>query len=228
MIIQKRLVSGNLGILKFLFPEYELVKEIPKLPTRPAIFIGKDEDMDSFIELYDRRHISYILYTSKLSEINLDDKYTLLSIIYEKYNRNVPKYISNNLSEYNEQEFLTRAKIYWLTGKWLNRKESQEKTFLNFVDVLNKSSMEMYNTYFDVVKSIGSYTLESSLLTFLNRVKEENYIEVSPKYRFKIKEFSKKGTKHIIKGIENSLDYNIDNHELQLLNMIRCIMTTKM
>ena len=78
----------------------------------------------------------------------------------------------------------------------------------------------MYKSYFEVINSINPFILESSLMTFFLRAKEEDYKDIKGKYRLKLKSFNKSRLTKVIKGIEKSLDYNIDNKSLSLLNMI--------
>ena len=62
-------------------------------------------------------------------------------------------------------------------------------------------------------------------MTFFNRAKEGKVNEVSYKYRKKLDLFKGDRIKAVSRGIDKSFDYNIDNYELKLLNMIMCIMS---
>lgn len=224
MIINKRMVSGDLDMLRFLFPNYEVISEIGDNPTKPCIFTGKLIDIDRLKTLYEANNLDYIVFTKGQSDINLRDRFTLANVVFEKHKRLVPKYLSGILNELDEEVFIRNIKTYWITGKWQDKTVDNEDTFLSFVDTVNKSSMEMYRTYFKVVQSIKPYKLESSFMTFLNRAKDGNNLDINYRYRNKLKLFENDKLIKSIEGLESSLDYNIDNIELRLLNEIVRIM----
>lgn len=227
MILNKRMVSGDLDMLRFLFPNYKIVDEVEENPTEHCIFIGKLVDIDKLKEIYDSKKLDYIVFTRGQSDINLRDRFTLANVVFEKHKRLVPKYLSEILDELDEEVFIKNIKTYWITGKWQDRKVDNEDTFLSFVDTVNKSSMEMYRTYFKVVQNIKPYKLESSFMTFLNRAKDGNNLDINYRYRNKLKLFEDDKLLKSIEGLENSLDYNIDNIELRLLNEIVRIMESR-
>ena len=227
MILNKRMVSGDLDTLRFLFPNYKVVDEVEENPTEPCIFTGKLADIDKLKEIYDNKKLDYIVYTRGQSDINLRDRFTLANVVFEKHKRLVPKYLSEILDELDEEVFIKNIKTYWITGKWQDRKVDNEDTFLSFVDTVNKSSMEMYRIYFKVVQNIKPYKLESSFMTFLNRAKDGNNLDINYRYRNKLKLFEDDKLLKSIEGLENSLDYNIDNIELRLLNEIVRIMESR-
>ena len=227
MILNKRMVSGDLDMLRFLFPNYKVVDEVEENPTEPCIFTGKLADIDKLKEIYDNKKLDYIVYTRGQSDINLRDRFTLANVVFEKHKRLVPKYLSEILDELDEEVFIKNIKTYWITGKWQDRKVDNEDTFLSFVDTVNKSSMEMYRIYFKVVQNIKPYKLESSFMTFLNRAKDGNNLDINYRYRNKLKLFEDDKLLKSIEGLENSLDYNIDNIELRLLNEIVRIMESR-
>lgn len=227
MILNKRMVSGDLDMLRFLFPNYKIVDEVEENPIEPCIFTGKLVDIDKLKEIYDSKKLDYIVFTRGQSDINLRDRFTLANVVFEKHRRLVPKYLSDILDELDEEVFIKNIKTYWITGKWQDRKVDNEDTFLSFVDTVNKSSMEMYRTYFKVVQNIKPYKLESSFMTFLNRAKDGNNLDINYRYRNKLKLFEDDKLLKSIEGLENSLDYNIDNIELRLLNEIVRIMESR-
>ena len=227
MILNKRMVSGDLDTLRFLFPNYKVIGEVEENPTEPCIFTGKLADIDKLKEIYDNKKLDYIVYTRGQSDINLRDRFTLANVVFEKHKRLVPKYLSEILDELDEEVFIKNIKTYWITGKWQDRKVDNEDTFLSFVDTVNKSSMEMYRIYFKVVQNIKPYKLESSFMTFLNRAKDGNNLDINYRYRNKLKLFEDDKLLKSIEGLENSLDYNIDNIELRLLNEIVRIMESR-
>lgn len=228
MIISKRMVSGRLDLLRYMFPNYKVIDEPEVSPNTPCIYIGDISRIDEIKHIYESNKLDYIVYTSGLSDINLNDRITLANIVFEKYKRLVPKYLMNIIEELDEDTFIKCIKIYWVSGKWLVKAVDKENTFLDFIETVNKSSMEMYKSYFNVVKTISPYKLESSIFTFLLRAKNENFSKISFSYKNKLKLFTGRKLELTLIGIDKSLDYNIDNYELKVLNMIICMMNEKL
>ena len=228
MIISKRMVSGRLDLLRYMFPNYKVINEPEVSPNAPCIYIGDISRIDEIKHIYESNRLDYIVYTSGLSDINLNDRITLANIVFEKYKRLVPKYLMNIIEELDEDTFIKCIKIYWVSGKWLVKVVDKENTFLDFIETVNKSSMEMYKSYFNVVKTISPYKLESSIFTFLLRAKNENFSKISFSYKNKLKLFTGRKLELTLIGIDKSLDYNIDNYELKVLNMIICMMNEKL
>ena len=228
MIISKRMVSGRLDLLRYMFPNYKVINEPEVSPNAPCIYIGDISRIDEIKHIYESNKLDYVVYTSGLSDINLNDRITLANIVFEKYKRLVPKYLMNIIEELDEDTFIKCIKIYWVSGKWLVKVVDKENTFLDFIETVNKSSMEMYKSYFNVVKTISPYKLESSIFTFLLRAKNENFSKISFSYKNKLKLFTGRKLELTLVGIDKSLDYNIDNYELKVLNMIICMMNEKL
>lgn len=228
MIISKRMVSGRLDLLRYMFPNYKVINEPEVSPNVPCIYIGDISRIDEIKHIYESNKLDYIVYTSGLSDINLNDRITLANIVFEKYKRLVPKYLMNIIEELDEDTFIKCIKIYWVSGKWLVKVVDKENTFLDFIETVNKSSMEMYKSYFNVVRTISPYKLESSIFTFLLRAKNENFSKISFSYKNKLKLFTGRKLELTLIGIDKSLDYNIDNYELKVLNMIICMMNEKL
>lgn len=228
MIISKRMVSGRLDLLRYMFPNYKVINEPEVSPNAPCIYIGDVSRVDEIKHIYESNKLDYIVYTSGISDINLNDRITLANIVFEKYKRLVPKYLMNIIEELDEDTFIKCIKIYWVSGKWLVKAVDKENTFLDFIETVNKSSMEMYKSYFNVVKTISPYKLESSIFTFLLRAKNENFSKISFSYKNKLKMFTGRKLELTLVGIDKSLDYNIDNYELKVLNMIICMMNEKL
>lgn len=228
MIISKRMVSGRLDLLRYMFPNYKVINEPEVSPNAPCIYVGDISRIDEIKHIYESNKLDYIVYTSGISDINLNDRITLANIVFEKYKRLVPKYLMNIIEELDEDTFIKCIKIYWVSGKWLVKVVDKENTFLDFIETVNKSSMEMYKSYFNVVKTISPYKLESSIFTFLLRAKNENFSKISFSYKNKLKLFTGRKLELTLIGIDKSLDYNIDNYELKVLNMIICMMNEKL
>ena len=227
MNIENRMVGGDLDLLRFLYPNYEVVEEVPLFPERPAIYIGSLKEVDTFILRYRELGLNFIVHTPFQCEIDLNNRFVLLSIIFKKYNRYVPKYVYNMMNVLDYDSFINLCKYYWLTGEWELKELDYENSFLDFVGSLNSSKRDMITTFFNVLKDTKSYRLESSLLTFFIRARDRDYRGKSIIYNRMLNSFREYKLVKARGGIKESFKYNIENHDLRLLNMVMCIVDQK-
>ena len=222
MLVNKRNLSGNLNLLRFLFPGYEIIDEnnIKEKPDKPAIYIGDKAKLEYFIKIYQELGINYIIY-SHLSEIDLNNRRILCNIVFEKWrNATLPRYLDLIIDDINNDKFIEEVKFKWITGKWNIKEISGEGDFLNLIDKLNKSKFELFYTYFNNLLNNNSYTIESSVITFLIKAKQKSYTGNSFQYKKKLEAYQGKKLESTLKAIDKALEYNIDNKELRLLNIL--------
>lgn len=220
MRLNKKVVSGDINILKFMFPNYNIRYRVNDINSN-TIFCGRYDEIDKVKEKCDRFNYDYIIHSNTKSEIDLDNRLILASVVFSKYNRLVPKYIQDNIREYDDKTFIQNIKIYWLIGKWHIRQE-QNITFIELINSLSLSMTKMYSSYFNAIRVQGFHRLNASFSSFLNRAKTQNFNVSSYKYREKLKVYALKYI-NIIRAIRVSLDTNISNKELILLNQIMLI-----
>ena len=127
MNINRRIVSGNLDVLRFLFPKYKLASTLDEVDAN-CIYLGKLEDIDELIKKCDECRYNFIVYSQNPTDFNLDDRLVLANIVFGKYNRLVPKYLMSILDKLDDNTFMLNIKSYWLTGKWLTKNVSEEKS----------------------------------------------------------------------------------------------------
>lgn len=222
MLVNKRCTSGNINLLRFMFPKYELINEenIPEKPTRPAIFYGDYSKSDDFIHKYQEAHIDFIVMVYK-SDINLDDRRVLANIIFEKWrNATMPKYLNEIIDEIPPEDFLEMVKIKWVSGKWMIKEIADENNFLTMIEELNKSKFEFIKAYFRCLEENKPYVLESSVLTFLQKAKTKSYQGNSFQYRKKLEMYKGNKLNKTLSAIDSALEFNIDNPELRLMNIL--------
>lgn len=223
MIINKREVKGDINLLKFMFPTYDIVKDdLNPFPIKPGIFIGNVVDKEKFVKIYSEAGLDYIV-VSPSSDINLYDRRILTQITFEKWKRFPPKYLCGpeGFVDYmSDEEFMRCFKHHWVTGKWLIKEMPQENTFLQLVDAFNLPKGEFMRRFFEIVNEIGPYRIESSFITFLQRVKYNNYKGNDIIYRMKLKSFTGERLEKAEQTLYNCLDTDIDNFKLRLLYLM--------
>ena len=226
MIINKRIVTGDLDLLRFMYPNYKVVYNLDNIDSS-IIYAGNLSLVDDLVEMFKDKNYDFIVYTRGMTDIDLKDRLTLVNVVFEKYKRLVPKYLMDILNDLDDDTFIRNIKHYWIYGKWETKVIESKDNFYTFIETINKSSIQMYKSFFNTIADSNSYVLESSLMTFITRVKDNKTQDVYYKYRNKLNMFSGNKLNASLNGIKHSLDYNIDNHELKLLNELICIMDAR-
>lgn len=240
MLINRREVKCDVDLLKFMYPKYEIIDDdtIPLFPTRPAIYVGSSNKKDEFIHLYNENNLDYIV-VSNFASIDLTDRRQLVQVSFEKWRRFVPQYLVGSgiekkkgrgidrgfIDNMEYDDFIRTFKHHWVTGKWIVKGMPDENTFLELITTINLSKMDFIKRYFEVVNDTRPYRIESSLMTFLQRVKYKNYKGIKSKvYRSAIKRYEGKYLDRSLEALNDSLDCNIDNYTLRLLYMLTNIL----
>lgn len=238
MLILRKEVNCDVDLLKFMYPDFILVDdgEVPTFPDRPAIFIGS-RDKETFIKAYKQTSLDYIV-VSKAAIINLYDRRQLVQVGFEKWNRFVPKYLVGSgkedrrgkginmgiIDDLDDEDFMWAFKHHWVTGKWVIKSLPDQNTFLELISVINSSKLDFIKRFFEVVNDTRPYRIESSIMTFLLRVKYKNYKGLkSRQYAGVISMFEGKYLERSIEAINNSLVSSVDNFTLRLLCLLMCI-----
>lgn len=226
MLLHRNEITGDIQTMKFLFPTYDIINDdnIPMFPEKPAIFVGSQNKKEDFIKKYSDTMLDFYVMVPN-SEVDLNSRNILLQIVCEKWRkRTVPKFISwiMDPEKLDDATFMKIFKHKWVTGKWLDeyKKERKDDTFLDLVDNINSSKLDLIRTYCEVVKETRPYRLESSLMTFLLRAKDNSYHGRSFNYRNKIQLYKGNKLEAAKIAIEKVLPYNIDNYTLRLLVLL--------
>lgn len=224
MIINKRMVSGNVNWLRFLFPRYKYIEIYSNEDiTKPIIYSGDISLVDNIVKKCQDKDLDYIVKVF-YSDINFEDRRILANIVFEKWrNATVPKYLEEIIDDIPKQEFEEMIKIKWVSGKWNIKEISNENTFLSMIEELNKSKYEFIKSYFKCIESNKPYILEASFISFLQKAKNKNYSGNSFQYKKKLEMYKDKKLNNTLSAIDSALEYNIDNQELRLLNILMSI-----
>ena len=229
MLLHRNEITGDIQTMKFLFPTYDIIDEtnIPMFPEKPAIYVGNLSKKEEFVKRYHDTYLDFYVMVPN-SDVDLNSRNILLQIVCEKWRKGtVPKYMSwiMDPDKLDDATFMKIFKHKWVTGKWLEeyKKEKKDDTFLDLIDNINSSKIDLMKTYCEVVAETRPYRLESSLITFLLRAKDNSYHGSSYNYRNKIKLYKGNKLEAAKKAIEKVLPYNIDNYTLRLLVLLMAL-----
>ena len=220
MIINKRITSGNINLLRFLFPNYNYITELPEVIDKQTIFNGDITLVDAFVQMCQKRNCNYIV-NAFYSDIDLTNRRILANIVFEKWrNATLPKYLDNIIDSIQYNDFIEAIKIKWVSGKWTIHNINDENSFLDIIENLNKSKLSFIKIFFNCLKDSRAYIIESSMITFLQKAKDKNYIGNSFQYKKKLEMYKDEKFENTLRAIDDSFEYNIDNPELRLLNIL--------
>ena len=164
-IINHSVVIDDIGFLQFLYPNFIILNKPVLFSEKPIIFVGETKYINQIKSL----GVDYIV-VSATGEIDLTDKLTLLKVIFNKYNRPVPKYLLEFYNDLDDYTFRELVEEYWLTGKWRLKEFDNTGAFLEFLYSFKTDTYQISKSYLELLHKTGAEYLEMSLLTFLNRV----------------------------------------------------------
>ena len=214
LILNHSVKIKDIGLLQYFYPNFIILNKPVLYSDKPIIFTGDNKYINQIKSL----GVDYILI-SELAEYDLTDRLKLLTVIFAKYNRKVPKYLLAFYEDLDEDTFIELVKQYWITGKWSLKEYTTSGAFLEFLQSFNTDTYTISKTYLQLLNKTGAEYIEMSLLTFLNRVLNPS-TKLSKWYQKVIDEF-KTSKKDLIKpAIENYVDSSIYNTELRIFNLI--------
>lgn len=214
LILNHSVKIKDIGLLQYFYPNFIILNKPVLYSDKPIIFTGDNKYINQIKGL----GVDYILI-SELAEYDLTDRLKLLTVVFAKYNRKVPKYLLAFYEDLDEDTFIELVKQYWITGKWPLKEYTTSGAFLEFLQSFNTDTYTISKTYLQLLNKTGAEYIEMSLLTFLNRVLNPS-TKLSKWYQKVIDEF-KTSKKDLIKpAIENYVDSSIYNTELRIFNLI--------
>ena len=236
MELKRREVKCSPELIKFMFPEYEVINDdnIPIFPIRPAIYVGSLNMREVFLKKYEATDLDFIV-VSPNTGIDLTDRRQLVQVGFEKWKRTVPQYLAGSgkelkygrgydmgiIDKLDQDEFMFYFKYHWVTGKWLKKKATDENTFLELITSINSSKVDFMRRFFEVVNDTRPYRIESSIMTFLLRAKYKNYKGISSStYKSKVKSFEGKRVEEALESLNKTMDNGIENYTLRLLVLL--------
>lgn len=214
LILNHSVKIKDIGLLQYFYPNFIILNKPVLYSDKPIIFTGDNKYINQIKGL----GVDYILI-SELAEYDLTDRLKLLTVVFARYNRKVPKYLLAFYEDLDEDTFIELVKQYWITGKWPLKEYTTSGAFLEFLQSFNTDTYTISKTYLQLLNKTGAEYIEMSLLTFLNRVLNPS-TKLSKWYQKVIDEF-KTSKKDLIKpAIENYVDSSIYNTELRIFNLI--------
>ena len=213
-IINHSVKIRDIEFLQFLYPDYIITDKLPMFSDNNIIWTGESKYINKLKDL----GINYIIVSS-VGEIDLNDRLTLLDIVFSKWNRKIPKYLLEFYQDLDDSTFREQIEYMWVTGKWRLKEYDNTGAFLEFLRSFNTDTVTISKTYLQLLNKVGAEYIEMSLLTFLNRVVIPTN-NISWWYNKVIEEHKRAKYNSIKPAITNYMKSPIYNTELRVFNFI--------
>lgn len=213
-IINHSVKIRDIEFLQFLYPDYIITDKLPMFSDNNIIWTGESKYINKLKDL----GINYIVVSS-VGEIDLNDRLTLLDVVFSKWKRKIPKYLLEFYQDLDDSTFREQIEYMWITGKWRMKEYDNTGAFLEFLRSFNTDTVTISKTYLQLLNKVGAEYIEMSLLTFLNRVVIPTN-NISWWYKKVIEEFKRAKYNSIKPAITNYMKSPIYNTELRVFNFI--------
>ena len=213
-IINHSVKIRDIEFLQFLYPDYIITDKLPMFSDNNIIWTGESKYINKLKDL----GINYIIVSS-VGEIDLNDRLTLLDVVFSKWRRKIPKYLLEFYQDLDDSTFREQIEYMWVTGKWRLKEYDNTGAFLEFLRSFNTDTVTISKTYLQLLNKVGAEYIEMSLLTFLNRVVIPTN-NISWWYKKVIEEFKRAKYNSIKPAITNYMKSPIYNTELRVFNFI--------
>ena len=212
-IVNHSVECNDLNLLQFFYPNYVVLYKPVLFSDKNIIFTGSIEYTNQMNSLG-----VDIIYVNNTCDYNLNDRKVLLEMVFSKWNKEIPKY----LDFYNDIDydlFINLCKQCWITGKWYLKSRDKSGVFVDFLKCFKTSTYNITKTYLELLNKTGPEYIEVSLLTFLNRVVNNN--ENVNKWYLKVIDSYRNSKMMLIEdAVNNYCDSSIYRTDLRLLNLI--------
>lgn len=208
-LMNKVVKTPSAQLVSFYFPKLYVTDQF--LPINGVLYTGPSQQIVHF-----RKSGYKYIAINGFPEYDLTDRKKHLEFVYSKWDRVPPKYLLDICNLYDEATFIRYCKEFWLTHVWPEKLEEEELTIFNLYQDFNRGSSQLNKTLFSLLDTKNPLYIESSLLTFLERVK---YIEdqtVGTGYRKVMEKFRENSLRNIQPAILKYVKSNIENKELKL------------
>lgn len=208
----------DLSMLQYIYPDFLTLTYVNFLNREDkVIYVGKPfKGLDEYLA----KNTKTFINTVGTPEIDLTTNEALIKYCYEKKQKNLSNSTKYFLEGLNDKDLWTAMKIFLQIGKLpyeIKKDVSIYKLFQSF----SEPTSNTLKIIFDLFDTYPMGVLESSLLTFLERVTHNSSESVSNKYGLLINSTKMKYGKNIKSSL---LTYSKSNKtELDFINLVLSI-----
>lgn len=217
-MIKGKIVNINLELLRFFYPKYKVVYDLKSIKRGDKVIYNGEIKAGLKRELSNYTN-EFISLVGKV-DIDLEDNEEFLKFVFNKYNKKITKSIKNQVDVLSREEIEYAGKVYWITGNWIYSELSENYIFFELFKSLNDSVRNMVDIYFSLYENYPDYVVESSLLTFFQRLSCVEEQMVSPYYKKVLKRFKKKSGNKIKKSLMKYISNSQLNDKYRILMLL--------
>lgn len=210
-----KIVKIDEDFLKILYPNYEVKSFVSFLDKGSnVIYNGKYfNNLKDYLSARTRNFIS----VSGPPELDLSSRDKLAEYVFDLKGRVYGETYQQFLEALDDTDFFYSLKMLVVTGK-IPYVISEKTSMFNLYKSLTLSTNEMIKIYYELLNNYPFRVLESSFLTFLNRVANLDTDSVSPRYSLLIKQTHNKIANNMKSSV---LTYvQSEQNEMDFLNLL--------
>ena len=171
------------GIVPFMYPDFIVKDEIFFDYENKIIYTGAYSS--SLKQELEHGTKEFIAISNKgMSDIDLSDRDTAISVLYNKWSRKISDNTREVLNSMSNKEFWNYFKKYWVVGK--SQIDDKSKTLYSLYQVLGKQRSDILKTYFELREVYSDSTIFSSVLSFIEKALNPDTVSSQNGYYLKL------------------------------------------
>lgn len=185
-LIGKTVLIQDVTIIETLYPEFKKLSYVtPMNRFDKVIYVGKPlNNLKGFLE----RNTHEFICTTGASDIDLMSRDKVYEYLQTTYNlKPINKRQYELINEFEDMEFYNLMKLYYINGTLPSKYGSIRVSMYTLYKALTEGQRRSIDIYFQLSKVYPHKLIESSLLSFLDRVINLNLEGAKPAYRLLIK-----------------------------------------
>lgn len=175
----RKFVNCDKNLVQFFYPDFEVKSYVNFLDKEnKVIYIGKPlNNLREYLENNTKEFICLV----GMPELDLSTPKPLINYVFNKVNRKLEPHVELYLTNLDKIELEYFLKCLFITGQFpyqINKSISM----LSLYKSLTKSINDIISTLYKLLDIYSFNIIESSFLTFLEKVKNIENVNVSPYY----------------------------------------------
>lgn len=177
--------KDRVGLLCFMYPEYELRENLFFDQENKIIYIGKDR---KGLEEYLERETASFISTVGPYEYDLENREVLIDLVYSRWGKEPKEDVKQALLGIPEDDFYSFIKRRWVNAKG-EGVDKEGKSIYDLYKVIGNSRGEAVKVFLELLERYPPIMIESSLLTFFGKVATVDDVDASGHYLKLLKDF---------------------------------------
>ena len=175
----RKFVNCDKNLVQFFYPEFQVKSYVNFLDREnKVIYIGKPlNNLREYLENNTKEFICLV----GMPELDLSTPKSLINYVFTRVNRKLEPHVELYLTNLDKMELEYFLKCLWVTGQFpyqINKSISM----LSLYKSLTKSINDIISTFYKLLDIYSFNIIESSFLTFLEKVKNIENVNVSSYY----------------------------------------------